>query len=148
MRAPYQVAVFPYRKNPAQWEYGLFRRSVEDYWQSIAGGGEENESPREAAQREAYEEAKIPLSSNYLALTTLTFVPVYHFKARQFWDKNLFVIPVYYFAVDASLVEIAISHEHTLFEWVSYEEGQALLQWDSDRTALWELDQRLKPPYL
>jgi dATP pyrophosphohydrolase len=143
MRAPYQVAVLPYRKNVSQWEYALFRRTVEGYWQSIAGGGETNESPLEAAKREAYEEANIPVSAIYLMLATLTFVPVYHFEAQRFWGKSLLVIPVYYFAVDASLVEISLSHEHTIFQWVNYETGQNMLHWDSDKTALWEIDQLL-----
>lgn len=85
MRAPYQVAVLPYRKNIAQWEYALFRRTVEGYWQSIAGGGETNESPLEAAKKEAYEEGSISVSATCLRLATLTFVPVYHFEAQRFW---------------------------------------------------------------
>ena len=41
-------------------EYAIFQRSDGDYWQAIAGGGEEGETPEEAAKREIQEEAGIP----------------------------------------------------------------------------------------
>jgi hypothetical protein len=49
-RAPFQVLVYPYRKNSnEQIEYALMKRSNEGFWQGIAGGGEDNEKPLEAA---------------------------------------------------------------------------------------------------
>ena len=39
-RAPFQVLVFPYRKNfQNQFEFALLLRADEDFWQGIAGGG-------------------------------------------------------------------------------------------------------------
>ena len=38
---------------------------------------------------------------------------------------------------------IALSGEHTEYQWVTYEEAVKLLRWDSNRTALWELNERL-----
>jgi dATP pyrophosphohydrolase len=140
-RVPFQVSVFPFTKT-SEWKYAIFRRSVEGYWQSIAGGGEDDELPLDAARREAFEEANIPISSDYLVLKTVTFVPVYHFSARDVWDQNLLVIPQYYFAV-ATASQLVLSAEHSEFQWAGYETGQNLLHWDSDKTALWELHQIL-----
>jgi dihydroneopterin triphosphate diphosphatase len=143
-RAPFQVGIFPFRKTiDNHWHYAIFKRSQEDYWQSIAGGGEDNETPLEAAKREAFEEAAIPFESAYLTLKTMISVPTYHFKARQDWEENLFVIPVYYFAVDTTDLEMRLSAEHSEYRWTDYPTAQQLLHWDSDKTALWELDQFL-----
>ena len=35
---------------------------------------------------------------------------------------------------------IELSHEHTECVWLSYEEAQTRLKWDSNRTALYELN--------
>ncbi len=142
-REPFQVVIFPFRRTATAWEYGIFRRRLEDYWQGIAGGGEAGESALDAARREAFEEGNIPPTSPYRMLTTTTFVPVYHFKAVEHWSKDIYVIPVYYFGVDATGLDITPSHEHSQYQWVDFEAGRVALKWDSDRTALWELDQVL-----
>lgn len=143
-RAPFQVIVIPFRKaRDDRFEYAIFKRSDARYWQSIAGGGEDSESPIEAAKREAYEEASIHLTAKFYSLDTLSYVPTYHFAARREWPKDLYVIPNYCFATDASNVEIALSYEHTKYKWVNYAEANRLLHWDDNKTALWELSQRL-----
>jgi dATP pyrophosphohydrolase len=68
-RAPFQVLVYPYLKAGAgRFEYALLKRSDAGYWQAIAGGGEDDETPLEAARREAYEEAGIPGTADFLQL--------------------------------------------------------------------------------
>ena len=144
-RVPFQVAVFPYRHhNHTSREYALLKRSKEGYWQSIAGGGENTETPLEAANRESFEEAHIPFEAEYLTLKTMTFVPVYHFKAQTIWPPDTFVVPIYYFGVNIANHQIVLSHEHSEYQWVNLNQGREDLQWDSDKTALWELDQHLK----
>jgi len=143
-RAPFQVHVRQFRKNrDGSFEYAIFRRADEPYWQGIAGGGEDNESTIEAAKREAFEEANIPNTAKYFGLKTMSFVPVFHFTARYLWPKDLYVIPNYCFSVDGSDVEIVLSFEHSEYRWVDYETGKDLLHWDDNKTALWELNERL-----
>jgi dihydroneopterin triphosphate diphosphatase len=143
-RAPFQVLIIPFRKTKNQgFEYAIFKRSDESYWQGIAGGGEEDESPLNAARREALEEADIPESAKYFRLKAVCYVPVYHFAARDTWPKDLYVIPNYCFAVESSGIEITLSSEHSEYRWVDYETGKSLLHWDDNRTALWELNERL-----
>ena len=143
-RAPFQVFGLPFRKKSDRvFKYAIFKRADEDYWQAIAGGGEDGESPVEAAKREALEEANIPASASFFALKTAASVPVFHFKAWRLWPKDQYVVPGYYFAIEGADVEIALSYEHSDHRWVEYIEGERLLHWDNDRTALWELDQRL-----
>ena len=40
--------------------------------------------------------------------------------------------------------EIKLSDEHPEYRWLKYDEAHKMLKWDSDRTALWELNERLK----
>lgn len=141
-RAPFQVVAFPVRISEGQQrQYAIFRRRVEGYWQGIAGGGEAGETSLEAVQRESFEEAGIPSSSRWIALQTRTSVPITHFQHREHWDTAILVIPVHYFGVISSTDEIQLSSEHVEYQWVTEEQGQVMLKWDSDRTALWELEQ-------
>ena len=144
-RAPFQVLVFPYRQVGEQdFEYALFKRADQDYWQAIAGGGEGGESVIEAARRETLEEAGILPDAPLLTLQTIESVPVTEFKDSYLWGEETYVIPQYCFGVLASSHEIKISHEHTLYRWFSYSEAYQLLKYESDRTALWELYHRLR----
>lgn len=47
-----QVLVIPYKMINGKAEYCIFKRSDALYWQFIAGGGEDKETPLEAAKRE------------------------------------------------------------------------------------------------
>ena len=143
-RAPFQVHGFPFRESAVGgFEYAIFRRSDAGYWQAIAGGGEDTESPVEAAKRETLEEANIPSSADFFLLQTRASVPVYHFTARDIWPKDLYVIPAHYFAVTTADIQIALSGEHTEYKWVDYDEGVSILNWGHDKNALWELNERL-----
>lgn len=39
---------------------------------------------------------------------------------------------------------ILLSHEHPEYRWIGYDDARRLLGYDGDRTALWELHQRLR----
>ena len=142
-RAPFQVLVFPFRRIESLHEFAVFRRSDSGYWQGISGGGEDGESPLETARRETTEEAGLPESLDFYKLDSLSHVPGDNFAARNQWPPNLYVIPSYPFAVNAASLEIALSYEHTVVKWLSYECASTLLHWESNRIALWELQQRL-----
>ena len=76
-RAPFQVLVFPYRFPPGGGvEYAVFKRADLGFWQGISGGGEDAETPFEAAKREALEEGGIPPESRYMALDATATIPV------------------------------------------------------------------------
>lgn len=144
-RAPFQILVYPYRKTiKGQIEYALLRRSDEGYWQGIAGGGEDKEEPLEAARREAYEEAGIPPAAKFMQLDTVEPVPVIAFRDSHLWGKNVYVIPQYCFGVTRENLQITISREHTEYKWFPYEEAYKLIKYDGNKTALWELDKRVK----
>ena len=144
-RAPFQVLVYPYRKiRDDGFEYALLKRSDAGYWQAIAGGGENNETSLEAAQREAYEEAGIPANSDFLQLDTVESVPVIEFTDSYLWGDDVYVIPQYCFGVLVKDSQIMLSREHTEYAWLTYEQAYHLVKYDGNKTALWELDKRLR----
>jgi dATP pyrophosphohydrolase len=143
-RAPFQVLVLPFRYNrDGQLEYAVFRRRDEGYWQFIAGGGENDEKPIETARREAFEEAGIMPDSEYIVLDSHNTVPVAGVTGEFSWGKDVYVIPEYTFGVKHDSEKIILSGEHTKYRWVSYEDAAVMLQWDSNRNALWELNARI-----
>lgn len=117
-----------------------------DVWQFIAGGGEdEDETVIISAKREAYKEANIDKDCKYVSLDTQSTIPTYFFKeARQIWGEDCLVIPEYSFAVMLYSISLILSHEHTEYEWVDYETAMKRLRYDSNKTALWELDNKIK----
>jgi dATP pyrophosphohydrolase len=144
-RAPFQVLVYPYRRiHDGGFEYALLKRADAGYWQAVAGGGEDDETPLEAAKREAYEEAGIPTNLDFLQLDTIEPVPVIEFRDSYLWGDHVYVIPQYCFGVLVKDSHIVLSREHTEWKWLMYEEAHDLVKYDGNKTALWELDKRLR----
>jgi dihydroneopterin triphosphate diphosphatase len=132
------------KRNNGHFEYALMKRADDGIWQGIAGDGEDAETPFEAALRETYEEAGLAPASEYIRLDSIASVPVAGFRDSPIWGEDVYVIPQHSFGVAAHDVQITISHEHTEYKWFTYEEACSLIKYDGSRTALWELDQRLK----
>ena len=144
-RAPFQVLVLPFsRTATSACLYAVFRRSDGDYWQFIAGGGEEDESPVEAARREACEEAGIPHDAPLIALDSSATIPVPGVTGGPMrWGDAILVVPEHCFAVEVERSDMVLSAEHKDWRWSTYDEAQSLLKWDSNKNALWELRYRL-----
>lgn len=146
-RAMFQVLVIPYRvQMDGMVDYGLLRRSEDDggYWQWIAGGGEADETPLDAAIREAFEEAGVPADSHLMRLDAVASIPISELPA--FAERtDIHVVPEYSFGVRVESRELRLSDEHTVFRWTSYADAFVALHWDSNKTALWELNRRLAP---
>ena len=144
-RAPFQVLVIPYRDTvDGGLEYGIVRRADEGYWHVVAGGGEGDETPIDAARCETHEEIGIGGRATLVRLDTVTSVPATAFRDSHLWGEQIYVIPEYGFGVDAGDAEIALSVEHTEISWVRYEAALTMLHHGGNKVALWELDRRLR----
>ena len=143
MRAPFQILAIPYRVVEGTPSYCVFHRSDHDQWQFIAGGGEDRETPVEAAVREISEEGGV-FGAKVIPLTSMCYIRADIFPKRHLygWPKDMYVLPEYAFGFECT-EEIRLSHEHTECVWLNFEDAYAKLQWDSNRTALYELHCRL-----
>lgn len=121
----------------------IFRRADSNCWQFIAGGGENGETPTQAAKRETFEEIGVDLT-NMQQLTCIAYVPaeVISEEKRKHCDKSIIVIPEYAFAFECN-TEPKLSHEHTEYKWLPYDEARKLLKWDSNKVAMYEVNKRL-----
>ena len=125
--------------------YAILRRSTTTggYWQFIAGGGHIGESRMKAARREALEEAAISSRARLIRLTAQAMLPVKQVCGFH-WGPDVFVIPEFCFGIEVIDGNIRLSREHSECRWVSYQSAMRQLHWDSNRTALWELNLRLR----
>lgn len=142
-RSPFQVLVLPYRIGATRVQYAIFRRRDSGIWQGIAGGGEDAETPREAARREVYEEGNLPDECPLLELDTRSTVPATCFAESASRGENTYVVPEYYFGMDTLGNEIKLSAEYAEHLWVDVQEAMRALHFDGNMTALWELDRRI-----
>lgn len=144
-RAPFQILVYLYRRNPqGGLAYALFERADAHFWQGVAGGGEDAETPLQAAMRETREEAGLDVRDGWFQLDTIASVPVTAFAEGVLWGEDVYVIPQYSFGVRVDNAEICLSPEHCTMVWLPYEQATDRLHFDSDRTALWELHLKLQ----
>ena len=89
--------------------------------------------------------AGIPVTCSYSPLDTCCSIPADCFRdAEALWGQDCFVVPEYAFAVKVENTSLQLSREHTEYEWAAYACAYAMLQYDSNRTALWELNRRLE----
>lgn len=145
-RQPIQVHIYLYKKNKNMtYEFAIFQRADNDlWWQGICGGVEENESLEMSARREIFEEAGIDEKLPLYPLESKSYLPVYIFsdKIQKIWGKDRVVVPMYFFAMPYD-GPITLSDEHSDVKWLSYEAAESLVYFHDQKTALWELKERL-----
>lgn len=144
MRQPYQVLVLPYKFDKTVIKYCVFR-TKKNFWQFVSGGGENEETIWQTAARELFEETKIKANSSLDKLESVCSIPVSAFSPTvvDAWG-DIYVVPEYSFSINISQDNIILSHEHDEFVEVTFEEANSILKYDSNKTALFELNQKLK----
>ena len=143
-RELFQVLVIPYRIDAnSQAQYLVFKRSDLDVWQWISGGGENEETLEHTARREALEEAGILEDTHLIRLDSMASIPAIHFADHHLWGTDVYVVPEYSFGIEVKNEEVRLSGEHSESAWLDYEAARSRLEWESNKTALWELQSRL-----
>ena len=143
MRKTKQLLVFLYRKNKNnEYEYCIFNRKKMQIWQAISGGVEDDESLIETVKREVLEETGIDVNDIF-ELSSVSSIPVVNVTGRFSWGNDVYVVTEHSFGVFTENGDIKLSNEHKQYEWVTYDEAYKKLQFDSNKTALWELNERL-----
>ncbi len=144
MRAKFQVLIIPYIVENGKPLFAVLHRSDRDAWQFVSGGGEDDETPIEAARRECFEEIGTPLDAPVVQLQNVCCIPANIFSARKQWGEDTILVPEYSFALRMDSRELKLSDEHTEYEWLDYDAAWGRLKYDSNRTAMWELSERLR----
>lgn len=142
MRKPKQVLVFLYRYRNKNIEYCIFYRKKQYFYQGLSGGVEDNEELADTVKREVYEETGIKVN-NIIKLDTISSIPGINVNKSFNYKNNIYVVYEYAFAVNINNEDIKLSNEHQEYRWVNYEEAINLLKYDSNKTALFELNERL-----
>ncbi len=145
-RQPEQVHIYLYRKGKNnEYEFAIFQRADNElFWQGICGGVEAGESLEEGARREIFEEAGIKEDLPLYSLDSRSSLPAKLFspETQARWGKDIVVIPMYFFAMPYD-GGIRLSEEHTDYRWLPYREAEELVYFHDQKTALWELKERL-----
>jgi dATP pyrophosphohydrolase len=143
-RSPFRVFVLPFRKTDFRvFEYAFFKKDYEEKWRYISGEGEINDLALKVARREAFKEAYIPIIAEYYLLKTIFAMPAYSDDHDHYAKRDSYVMPGYYFAVDCSDIELKLSRKNTTYKWFKYDAIIKFLHELNDKTALWELNERL-----
>lgn len=143
MRKPKQVLVFLYRKNKNnEYEYCIFYRKKLQVRQAISGGVEDDETLIETVKREVFEETGIE-ANDIFELSSVSSIPVVNITGKFSWGNDVYVVSEHSFGVFTENNDIKLSSEHKQYEWFTFDEAYEKLEFDSNKTALWELNQRL-----
>ena len=142
MRKPRNVLVFFYRIRNKEIEYCVFYRRKDEFWQGLSGGVEDEEELNDTVKRGVYEETGICVK-NILKLDTISSIPGIYVNKNFNYKNNIFVVYEYGFGVKIDNEDIELSSEHKEYKWVSYDDAIKLLKYDSNITALFELNERL-----
>lgn len=96
--------------------------------------------------RELFEETGVRIDSSLplIELDTRSSIPANNFSGWKEWSDDVLVVPEFAYGADFTNCEIEISHEHSEFRWVDLDTAMGLLRFDSNKTALWELNTRLE----
>lgn len=144
MRAKYQVLIIPFRKEKDKIKFGIFKREDMNIYQAISGGGEDGETILESAKREFFEETGIK-KEKFIKLDSINSIPASCFPTSKVWGSNTYVVPEYAFGVELTKNDkIILSSEHKSFKFIDYDSATKKLKYDSNRTALYELNERIK----
>ena len=143
MRKPKQVLVFLYRKNEEnEYEYCIFYRRKLNFWQAISGGVEDDETLVETVKREVLEETGIS-AKDIIKLSSTSTIPVINVTGDFTWGQDVYVVTEYSFGVFIENSDIILSNEHKQYERLTDHKAYEKLKFDSNKTALWELNHGL-----
>jgi len=124
----YSAGIIVYRLVKKEVQYLLLQYNAR-HWDFSKGGIEPNETKEDAALRELQEEAGISASIDPGFEETFSYI--FHDQ-----DKKLAHKTVYFFVGQATSCEVALSHEHINYAWLSYNKAYEILTYDNAKHAL------------
>lgn len=116
----------------------LQRRDDPDFWQSVTGSLEDNETPREAALREVKEEIGIDIIKQHLALVDLQHSLYFDIflKFRHRYAPGVTQCKEHWFSLALPQEQDILLIEHLAFRWLPAAQAAALTKSWSNRQAI------------
>jgi mutator protein MutT len=127
MKHQYSSGIIIYKKENNTILYLLLRYSA-GHWDFPKGKIEAGETKEEAALRELKEETNLTAQIDDNFEESLQYIFSYN---RELTQKT-----VYFFTGQATSTEITLSHEHTDFTWLPYQDALAQLTYDNAKEVL------------
>ena len=145
MRLAKQVLVLPFRIIDDNIQYCIFKRKDRKIWQFVAGGAEDFDIDiLDSAKRELFEETGILNNYLFYELEEYIKIPVVNISKDFIFGEDVYFVEEFAFAVNVLNNDISLSLEHDEYFWVSYDEAYDILRYDSNKSALWELNEKIK----
>ena len=142
MRAKFQVLVLPFAVTADDVRYCVFKRPDMNFWQFVLGGGEDMETPFEAAVRECRDEIGVE-NGNFDSTASRPTNWVGE-RVRAAWGPDCIVISEYAFALKTEERDFSLSKGYSELMWADYKTALKMLRYGSNQTALYELNERIK----
>lgn len=123
-----QVELFLYKEEAGKERLYLLLHRVPakgGFWQPMTGGNHLGESLEQTVRREALEELGIVINS--FSFTDYSFT---------FRDNDKDYVEYVYGAEVPANTAITLSLEHDEYRWVTYNEAQRLLKWETNKAGL------------
>ena len=141
MRLPSQVLVYAVRRDGAEREYLLLHRGPrrEAFWQGVSGDVQDDETPRDAAQRELMEETGF--AARRLEQLDLTYTFPLAARWAHLYAPDVREIRELVFLADVTADAVTRSpvvdpREHDDWRWCRFEVAIGLLHWPENAEAL------------
>lgn len=116
----------------------LQRQDDPDFWQSVTGSLEENETPRQAAIRELWEEVRLKITENSTALfdcnESVEFEIFPHFRYK--YAPNVTHCREYWFLLAVEREFVPQLSEHSAYQWVSAEQAAKMTKSPNNAEAI------------
>ena len=141
--APFKTLLFPYKLKDKIPFFAIFKKRSENHWQALSGSVLTGESTDTAVVRYGLDALGISSDAKYFKLDSRAMIP-FEYASDEDWEKEVFVIPEDCFAILIDGSDLLLSEEIEDIKWLEYKNAIEMVKWDSNKTALWELNFRLK----
>jgi bis(5'-nucleosidyl)-tetraphosphatase len=127
MKHQYSAGIIIYKKENSTILYLLLRYAA-GHWDFPKGKIEAGETKQEAALRELTEETNLTAQIDDNFEETIQYIFMY--------NNEKTIKTVYFFTGPATSTNIKLSHEHTDFAWLPYQDALAQLTYDNAKEIL------------
>jgi 8-oxo-dGTP pyrophosphatase MutT (NUDIX family) len=124
-----QINCIVFKPEGGSYKFLILKRAEDrgGFWQPITGGVKEGEEQISAVKRELMEETGV---TKYRQLINLKYSFCFSLPHLGNLTENVYAVEVH------PETEIVLSHEHTEYRWLDFEESLVLIKYESNKEGL------------